>query len=233
MSDPRPLTLARRLKDLRYAVFYAWLRRTQPGLVSLGGRLAWTLWPGGLGPDSVVISAGAGRDISFERAVADRFGCRVTLLDPSPTGQATWADPAVRHPLIDWRAEGLAARAGALTFAAPLDPAEGSFTIARPGAATLSLPCTTLPELLRQRGATRVDLLKLDIEGFEYEVIDDLLDRGLAVGQICVEFHHDQLPVGRRATLRCLLRLRRAGYRLVHVHGWDHTFVHRSVLRAG
>jgi FkbM family methyltransferase len=220
-------------RDLRYRAFYGLLRRTLPELVPLGGRIAWTMWPDAAWPGQCGDQRRR-RAATFPlSAVADRLGCRVTLLDPSPTGQATWADPAARHPLIDWRAEGLAARAGTLTFAAPLDPAEGSFTIARTGAATMSLPCTTLPELLRQRRVTRVDLLKLDIEGFEYEVIDDLLDRGLAVGQICVEFHHDQLPVGRRATIRCLLRLWRAGYRLVHVHGWDHTFVHRSVLRAG
>ena len=219
-------------RDLRYRMFYSLLLRPRPDLADLGGRIAWTIWPARLGPASVVISAGAGRDISFEHALADRFGCRVTLLDPSPTAQETMADPANRHARIDFLAEGLAAQAGALSFSAPLNPAEGSFTTARPGAAACTFPCTTLPALMQRLGVARVDLLKLDIEGFEYAVLDDLLARGLAVDQICVEYHHDQLPIPRAATLRSLLRLRRAGYRLVHVHGWDHTFVHRRAWRA-
>ena len=42
-----------------------------------------------LGPDSRILSAGAGNDISFEKALTERYGCRVVLLDPSPTGVAT------------------------------------------------------------------------------------------------------------------------------------------------
>lgn len=219
-------------RDLRYRTFYSLLLRPRPGLTELGGRIAWTIWPARLGPASVVISAGAGRDISFEHALADRFGCRVTLLDPSPTAQETMADPGNQHARITFLAEGLAAQAGTLSFSAPLNPAEGSFTTARAGAQACTFPCTDLPTLMERLGVARVDLLKLDIEGFEYAVLDGLLDRGLVVDQICVEFHHDQLPIPRAATLRGLLRLRRAGYRLVHVHGWDHTFVHRRADRS-
>ena len=55
-------------------------------------------------------------------------------------------------------------------------------------------------------------------------MLDDLLRRRLAVKQVLVEFHHDNLPGVRRSqTVRAILKMIAAGYRLLHQHGGNHT----------
>jgi hypothetical protein len=71
-------------------------------------------------------------------------------------------------------------------------------------------------------GDTVIDLLKMDIEGFEYEIIDQFLDQRIPVRQLCVEFHPWLMP-GR--TLKTIARLYRAGYRIIYKHRGDHTFL--------
>jgi hypothetical protein len=62
----------------------------------------------------------------------------------------------------------------------------------------------------------------MDIEGFEYDILDRLLDQRIPVRQICVEFH-PWLKPGR--TWKLIRRLHRAGYRIIHKHRGDHTFL--------
>ena len=45
--------------------------------------------------------------------------------------------------------------------------------------------------LMEKFGHTEIDVLKMDIEGAEYDVLESLIDSGTInnIGQICVEFH--------------------------------------------
>ena len=60
----------------------------------------------------------------------------------------------------------------------PPDADEGSWFAAEKSA-TLEVPCVDLATLMRRNGDNHIDLLKLDIEGAEYGVLDDLLRRRL------------------------------------------------------
>lgn len=217
-------SLDRRFRNLRHSLFFGLVMSHRPALITLGGEYPWTLDPSGLNNRSVVVSAGIGRDIRFEHALADRFNCRVLLLDPSPTGEATMRLPANQRADFTYLPLGLAAAAGPQGFGDPANPDEGSFVMAS-GTATHTFPCTDLPALMRDQGLTHIDFLKLDIEGFEYGVLDALIRQRIPVRQIGVEFHHwaGGGPT-RWTTIGCIMRLRARGYRLIHRHGWDLTF---------
>ena len=91
---------------------------------------------------------------------------------------------------------------------------------------SIELPCTDLRSLMAERGHAHIDLLKLDIEGSEYAVLDDLLARRLPVRQICVEYHHGILPgIARSKTISSILKLLARGYKLVDQNVANHTFV--------
>ena len=49
--------------------------------------------------------------------------------------------------------------------------------------------CKRVGTLMRELGHDHIDLLKLDIEGAEYDVIDDLVTCGIRPRVLCVEFH--------------------------------------------
>jgi|GEM_PF-5907822 len=56
----------------------------------------------------------------------------------------------------------------------------------------------TRSDVMHQFNKSRIDLLKIDIEGYEYEVLEDLLSNSIPVTQICVEIHQEPQVPGRK-----------------------------------
>lgn len=84
-----------------------------------------------------------------------------------------------------------------------------------------------------ERGIDRLGLLKLDIEGAEYAVLDEMLDGGVRPAQILVEFDELHLPLSPLAVLRVgrrVRRLRAAGYALVMTERTNFVFARRAPL---
>jgi len=188
----------------------------------------WTLCPDGLTSDSVVYSFGVGEDISFDLGLIDRFGVRVHAFDPTPRSRA-WIERQVLPERFTFHDIGVAAFEGTATFHAPADPAHVSFSmVSLPGTGSVvEAPVYRLATLLDRLRHDHVDLLKMDIEGAEYEVLDDLVASGLDVRQILVEFHHRFERSGVRRTKAAIQRLNEHGYRIFHVspRGEEFSFI--------
>lgn len=219
------MSILGRLKDLRFELFYGLVSSRHASLATHGTVCPWTFDDQKLTAKSNVLCAGAGNDISFEKSVLALVE-RVVLLDPSPTGIATVHHESLPPAKLDFHPIGLAGHDGELAFAEPADATEGSYRAAGEGTKSIRFPCERLSTAMAAQGWNHIDLLKMDIEGCEYDVLDDVLTEHLDVRQICVEFHHGpKFARGRMDTVRAILNLRRAGYRLVHRHHWDHTFI--------
>ena len=67
---------------------------------------------------------------------------------------------------------------------------------------------------MRELGLSDIDLLKLDVEGAEHEVLDDMLASSVRPRQLLVEYHHRFEQVGVDKTRESISKLRQAGYRL-------------------
>jgi FkbM family methyltransferase len=221
--------LERWLRDIRYYAVYGLLlsRRYQletPGDKSYG--VQWTICPTGLNAHSIVYSGGVGQDISFEHGLVKRFGCNIVLLDPSPTGVETMARPENRIPQLKYSQVALAAKCGTLKLAPPVDNLSWYASDSGPG--LLEVPVTDLQSLMQKNGHAHIDLLKLDIEGCEYEVIDDFLQKKIPVGQLCADFDYGYVPgVKRGQALRAMAKLLARGYRLINQSGANHTFLRK------
>lgn len=222
----------RQFKNLRYRLFYRLLPQKRVPLIESGdpaNLCSWRFCPAGLDARSVIYSAGLGYDISFEHGLVQKFGCSIVMCDPSPSGLTTMALPENKIPQFKFHPLALADRCGTLNFAPPKRAIEGSWFTTKDSAGSLEVPSIDLQTLMQRNGHTRIDLLKIDIEGSEYAVLDDLLARRLPVRQILVEFHHGNLPGIRRShTIRTILKLTAAGYRLICHKGGDHSFLHPS-----
>ena len=79
---------------------------------------------------------------------------------------------------------------------------------------------TTICSLLEH---DHVDLLKIDIEGGEYAVIDDILKSGIVIKQLLVEFHH------MFKTIDAINKLYEAGFELFHIS--DRTYEYSFRLK--
>lgn len=178
----------------------------------------WWVIPELVNADSVVYGVGVGHDITWDLGMIERFGCTVHAFDPTPRSR-TWiesqklTDKFVFHPL------GLAATDGVARFVMRSHvPGWSSYdkSDTTDGAAeVVELQIRRLTTLMSQLGHTHVDVLKMDIEGSEYEVIDDLLMTDVRPSLLLIEFHYWTNP---RAdvprTVRAIDSLRGAGYQV-------------------
>jgi predicted N-acetyltransferase YhbS len=71
--------------------------------------------------------------------------------------------------------------------------------------------------VMRELGHPRIDCLKMDIKGSEYDVIRDIVRSGIPIGQVAVEFHHRIHRLGADRTREALRLLRRAGFAVFFV----------------
>jgi len=162
-----------------------------------------------LAPPCVVYGVGAGTEITFEEEMAKTYGCDVHVFDPTPSS----------IQLFGHLEAGEARGAGRITFhpwgLGPVspDPAHArDLTIE-------GVPCVvkTLDEIATLLGHTRIDVLKMDVEGGEFPILEDLLKRLLLdryrVDQLMVEFHTVE-PIQFVAFVHLIDGLDSAGYLL-------------------
>lgn len=183
-----------------------------------------------LGADSVVYSFGIGEDVSFDLAMIRRFSLRVHAFDPTPRSLA-WARAQNLPPELELHDLGLADYDGTASFDPPLDPTHISHTLlsrkdSRGDKVTVQVQ--RLSTIATRLGHEHIDVLKMDVEGAEYGVIEKLGAEGIFVRQLLVEFHHQLPEVSLRTTEQAIERLNDLGFRIFHVSstGREFSFVH-------
>jgi len=195
------------------------VQRELPG-VHLGSSYGgYKIYLDRLDAGAIVYSVGIGEDISFDLALIERIGCVVHGFDPTPRSIAWVAAqqlPAsfVMHP---W---GLADYDGVASFLPPLNSEHVSHTLlqrAGDSRPRIELPVRRIATIMQELGHTRLDVLKIDIEGAEYAVIDDLVASGIRPGQILLEFHHQLPGIELARSEGALDRLNAAGYRIFDI----------------
>jgi FkbM family methyltransferase len=215
-----------------------WLdrRQTKAGAVDLTvpkvacghGDGRWYVHPANLGPESVVYSVGIGYDISFDLDVIRRFGCRVHAFDPTILSRQ-WLRRRKLPADFCFHDLGLAHYDGEAVFRLPpghsvsftMNPVSGS-------SGEHQAQVRTLTSFMRQLGHTHIDVLKIDIEGAEFDVIDDLVASAPRIHQLLIEFHDRLTQEGRPLrTEHSIATLRATGFKLFHRsrRGFDYSFL--------
>ena len=193
-----------------------------PDKETIGVLSQWTIVTRGMRPDAVIYSGGVGEDITFEQQLIRRFGVKIHIFDPSPVAARTIAlantDGLLFEPV------GLAASTAA-KFSIGGGTDSGTWL---KGGGSETLPCTALAREMDKNGHDSIDLLKIDIEGFEYEVLESCLEQRIPIKQICVEFHDFFPEIPKARTKQMIRALESHGYDLIHRHRHDHTFLRRE-----
>jgi len=203
------------------------LRPLRPGRVKLSGRAeceqvslgteygGYAVCPTGLGASSIAYSFGVGTDISFDAALIALRGVTVHAFDPTPRS-VEWVKAQSLPDRFEFHPWGIAGFDGTATFHAPKDPTHVSHTLlegGNVGTGSVEVPVFRLRTIMSKLGHDRIDILKMDIEGAEYDVLPDVLASGLAIPQILIEFHHRRSGVPLSRTQSAVTALEQAGYR--------------------
>jgi hypothetical protein len=146
-------------------------------------------------PGCVVYSFGSNGDASFEKAILEHTACSVWTFDPTLNEVATGKVTDV--PGLNFSAVGLSDKDGSLELRGEVRPVR------------------TLRTLMHERGHTWIDVLKMDIEGAEWPVLNAFIEAGapLPATQAQVEFHLRK-PADAVDTMVGLTKL---GMRVFHV----------------
>jgi FkbM family methyltransferase len=173
-----------------------------------------------LDKNSVVYSFGVGEDVSFDLGLIERYGCTVYAFDPTPRSVA-WVETHVANSRFRFMPIGLAARDGETIFMPHVRPTHVSFSkpssVSADRASGVFLQVKTLASIMRDLGHDSIDCVKMDIEGFEYEVVDWLEHTDIRPKLLLIEFHHRMYNYPISATIRAVEHLRSMGYTLFHV----------------
>jgi len=174
----------------------------------------WCVLPELLTDQSVVYSFGLGEDISFDLGLIEQFDVSVFGFDPT-RHSVNYIKRLKLPPNFQFCEYGLAAADGQLKLFVPPDGnVSHSLVSTSQQQQQVSIPVKRLQTIMAEWGHAAVDVLKMDIEGCEYEVLDDLLASDIRPAQLLIEFHHKVLKMGLDKTKSCYHRLVDAGYRL-------------------
>jgi FkbM family methyltransferase len=189
----------------------------------------WTIPVGILTPDSICYCVGCGEDISFDLALIESYACRVHGFDPTERSIAHVRRVARANRYYLFYEFGIWDRNGSARFFAPRDSEHVSHSITNLQNTSdyVEIPTKRLSTVLNEHGHNRLDLLKLDIEGAEIAVIRSIVEDGVEIGTLLVEFDELNFPsydriAQIRATVAALLGY---GYSLFHVESTNFTFV--------
>ena len=185
--------------------------------------------------DAIIYSFGIGTDISFDLSLIETYGVNVHAFDPTPKS-LDWL--AVQETPTELRVIpcGLADYDGMARFNPPLDAKHVSHTmLSRPAteAAAIEVQVRRLETIMHDLGHHQIDLLKMDIEGAEYDVIDDMMQLDIRPQQLLVEFHHRFPGAGTGRTHAAIRQLHACGYRLFHISQsqMEFSFIHQEKVR--
>lgn len=192
----------------------------------------WPLLDGTIDQHTVIVSVGLGEDISFDLAAIKQFGCQIHGCDPTPKS-LQWLHKQQLPPQFHVHAMGLGDQDGRVAVIPPANEAHVSFSATRgrdQEGDAVEIDIVTLPTLMRQIDVDRLDVLKMDIEGFEYGVVNALAASSIRPGQLLIEFHHGMYTYQTADTQQAVDTLRSAGYRLFYVSsgGHEYGFVHEK-----
>ena len=179
----------------------------------------WDVVAAGIDARSVVYSFGVGEDASFDIALIEQYGLTVHAFDPTPKS-IQWVKNQGFSDRFVLHGYGIAAMDGVVSFNPPENPDHVSHTmLCKPATAAnaISVPVKRLGTIMRELGHAHIDVLKMDIEGAEYDVIKDILQSDIRPGQILIEFHHRFPGVGVGKTREAIAQLRSMGYGLFSV----------------
>lgn len=163
--------------------------------------------------NSVVYSFGVGENISWDEKMIERYNVSIFSFDPSPDS----IDYLAKKELKNFYHHNLALSnidTHTQFYINRNNPA-GCSLIKRPEHdEVLSVKCNTLFTIMHKLGHKKIDVLKIDIEGGEYDVIDNILEEEIEIHQLLIEFHHKKAHFTVDDTQKAIKKLRNAGFKV-------------------
>lgn len=173
-----------------------------------------------LNNESVVYSFGIGEDLSFSEDIMDTINCSIFAFDPTPKSIRYIEKHKLYTNLrFKFYSDALSDYDGITQFHLPLNDDYVSGSIENWDGVkeeTIDVRVRSLQTIMTDLGHEEIDLLKMDIEGTEFRVVEDIVNKNIPVKQICLEFHDRFFENGIDKLESMMRQLRMNNYELIY-----------------
>ena len=171
-----------------------------------------------LNRNSIVYSFGVGEDITFDLSLIESFGLHIYAYDPTPLS-VKYLNQQKLPEAFHFEETGVSDKDEYMKFYLSSDSRDISCSIypINQNNAWIDAPMKKLSTLMKENSHSKIDLLKMDVEGSEYRVLDNMLDEKIFPTQILIEFHHRFAQIGIKKTKIIISKLKKAGYKIAKI----------------
>jgi FkbM family methyltransferase len=187
--------------------------------------------------NSIVYSFGIGEDISFDMQVIESHNCQVFGFDPTPKS-INWVKQQQNIPSkFKFFEYGIANRTGMVDFYLPINSKHVSGSFVKQNNVNdkekIWVEMRSYNDIIKILGHSQIDVLKMDIEGAEYTVLDSILESSVPINQILIEFHDRLFVKGENKTIEAINKLKDHGYEIFGVSDSfeEVSFIKKSILK--
>ena len=180
-----------------------------------------------LNSNSICYSFGLGEDISFDTQIIKKFNLKVFAFDPTPKSIRYIKKYRELPNLFNFYPIGIWSKNIKLKFYAPKNPDHVSHSIIniQNTEKYFEADCKNMSKIMEELNHNKIDLLKMDIEGAEYEVINDILEKNIDIDIILVEFHGNEKKI-----INFVKKIISKGYYLVKYRNTDIIFIKKNLI---
>lgn len=219
------------------------ISKTEEAAIQVGNSYSFCMVPEKLvHPNSVIYSFGAGEDIHSDIEMIRKYGCEIIIFDPTPksfehfknlrdktlAGKEYCTD--LGHPYdvtikeiekIHFQKLALWREDSSIKFFSPLNSAHVSHSITNIQNSNqyITVAGKKLSTIMKELNHQHIDYLKLDIEGAEFEVVENIIEEGIDINAIYIEYHYanSENPLKNVQKIHhSLQRLISSGFQIIH-----------------
>lgn len=191
LSKKRKMELSRQIDEKKVAHLiktvncdYAWYGNSYGGFY---------INPSLLNSDSIIYSFGIGKDISFDKTCIRKHRCKIYAFDPTPKS-IDFIKKQTLPDLFTFFSFGISdSKSGIFKFYLPENPKGVSGSLVQSDCVSsnnsINVEMRSFNDIIHELGHQHIDVLKMDIEGSEYAVLEKILDSEVTIDQLLIEFH--------------------------------------------
>lgn len=166
---------------------------------------------------SIIYSIGIGEDISFDLSLIKEFDCNVYGFDFTPKS-IEWISNNDFDSKFKFYNYGIGTETKTTKFFFPknMNNVSGSLINQKNtnSEKSIDVKVKSLSDIMNDHNHKKIDILKLDIEGYEYELLESINFTNLHVNQILIEFHERFFTDGKVKTLKIIEILSTYGFEI-------------------
>lgn len=169
-----------------------------------------------LNDKSIVYSFGIGKDMSFDLTILKNHRCSVFAFDPTPNS-IQWVSRQKPDSNLRFFPIGISTYDGLTVFNIPSNKKRISgsvLSLSDQEFTQIQVEMKTLSTIMKELEHEEIDLLKLDIEGAEYEVIPQILNSKIHPKQFIIEFHDRMLQSDDKNSQKTVELMEHHGYKV-------------------